>query len=125
MQFSYRYSVIMLETLSIQDKETAGEVAAVIRAALERNGIGLERLVLFGSRCAGTSRPDSDWDFLGVIDRKLSFNSRADLALEVKRSCAVAHVSVDLILVADSDFERRVMDTGTIVHYAVKDCISV
>ena len=63
-------------------------MAAIIKSTLERHDIGLVRLVLFGSRSSGTARPDSDWDFLAVVDRPME---------EMRRTLAPAQKAIPII----------------------------
>ncbi len=100
-------------------------MATIIKSTLERHDIGLVRLALFGSRSRGTARPDSDWDFLAVIDRPLNFHQKADIVLEVQRLLAEDLIAADLVLVHAVDLERRSKDPGTIVYYALKECTTV
>ena len=44
-------------------------VAAVKRRLVERLGDTLREVILFGSRSRGEAHPDSDYDFLVLVDR--------------------------------------------------------
>ena len=58
------------------DPQLARTITDILRAAVPR---GLQRILLFGSRAAGTARPDSDVDLL-VVESKV-----ADRLAEVAR----------------------------------------
>jgi uncharacterized protein len=40
---------------------------------LKKQGFNAVKIILFGSRARGDFVPDSDWDFLVVVDKDISF----------------------------------------------------
>ena len=70
----------------------------IIREELRRRGIGVERILLFGSRARGDYTEDSDWDLLVVIDRSLKFSEKWDLIDAIKIRLAKLGIPNDIIL---------------------------
>jgi uncharacterized protein len=61
------------QSMRDDSKESAGAIGAVADPILEsvrrlRNCLSAERIYLFGSRARGDAGPDSDFDFLVVVD---------------------------------------------------------
>lgn len=56
---------------------------ATITEEAGQTGFRVRRILLFGSRARGEARPDSDRDFLVVVDRESSFHEREELALRI------------------------------------------
>lgn len=59
-------------------KETVVEVCGEL-------GIGLEEVVLFGSRARGDFSEDSDWNILLVTGRELGWKERLRLSGEIRK----------------------------------------
>lgn len=55
----------------------------------------VERIILFGSRALGTSRPDSDWDFLIVMPSTLRPAKRG---IAIRRVARVQGVPMDFLV---------------------------
>ncbi|MBN1584160.1 MAG: nucleotidyltransferase domain-containing protein [Anaerolineae bacterium] len=82
-----------------------------------------EKVILFGSRAAGTARADSDVDLLVIMN---ATGSSVQRAIEVKRACRPRLVSMDVLVktpqeVADrleqgSFFLREVLERGRVLY---------
>ena len=70
------------ENLDLQSEELAQAFARRLR---ERLGDRIEQVILFGSRARGEAQPDSDFDFLVLVDRftKALEGQVRDLAYEM------------------------------------------
>ncbi|MBM4370994.1 MAG: nucleotidyltransferase domain-containing protein [Deltaproteobacteria bacterium] len=87
--------------------------AEVVRAA--RQTLEVRRILLFGSRAAGTAAADSDHDFLIVADSDLSPNDRIDL---VRSRLLHVREPLDIFVVTPEEFERLRSWTSTVIHEA-------
>jgi predicted nucleotidyltransferase len=94
------------------DDQTA--VLAMLTRQL-RERYAPERIVLFGSRARGDSRPDSDYDVLMVLG-----DPRHD-AIDVRRVVQEIHPQVEIFLSSSDAFERRRTDVGTLEYVAGQD----
>jgi predicted nucleotidyltransferase len=94
----------------------------VIREELEKQGLNAVKIILFGSRARGDFRPDSDWDFLVVIDKDISFSEKKSLTAQVKRKLEIPN---DVILKPLSSFQRDKDIVGNISFFAQREGIEL
>ena len=110
-------------SLTAANKES---VAQRLPAGLLRNiveHLNPRRIILFGSQARGTTRPDSDWDLLVVVDdntRPEQLNWR--VMGEVRRGISGA---VDLIPFRESTFRERVGIVGSLPWIAASEGLTV
>jgi len=64
----------------------------------------VSRIILFGSRCSGAIRADSDYDLAVVWDTPLDWLSRA---VEVQKRLRWLPASVDALVFTSDEFERE------------------
>ncbi len=97
----------------------------VIREELEKRGIKVLKIFLFGSRARGDERADSDWDFFVVIDKRLSFNEKWDIIDEIKIKLAKLKISNDIILKSEDEMMEGKDDVGRITYYVLKEGVEI
>jgi predicted nucleotidyltransferase len=94
----------------------------VIREELEKQGLNAVKIILFGSRARGDFRPDSDWDFLVVIDKDISFSEKKSLTAQVKRKLEIPN---DVILKPLSSFLEDKDIVGNFSFFAQREGIEL
>ena len=99
-------------------KETVVEVCREL-------GIGLEEVILFGSRARGDFRKDSDWDILIITERELEWRKRLRLSGEVRKRLAKRGMPVDVLIISREKLERLKNDPGYVYRYALSEGIRV
>lgn len=62
------------------------------------------RIILFGSRARGDSRPDSDYDLLVVLDE---LTHRREARIDIRRSFADLPVAADVLVATVAEVEGR------------------
>jgi len=82
------------------------QATQVIQNVLLRHNIGIEQILLFGSRARGEARPDSDWDFYVLLDCDLDFPQKRRLVTEIQRELARLRIPNDVILTSAERFQR-------------------
>ncbi len=102
-----------------------GIAVHIIKDKIERKGIKVLKIALFGSRVRGDYKEDSDWDFLVVIDKKLSFQEKWDIIDEIKIELARLKIPNDIFLRSEEEIMEAKDDVGTIVYYALKEGIEI
>lgn len=107
------------------DEKTRQTIVRTIRQALSQRGVGLSRLILFGSRARGEARPDSDWDILVVTDTPLSRKAISDFRLSIARTLAKQMIDIEPIVYDEQTLRQREGDVGEIVHYAMKEGVAI
>ncbi|MCX7789963.1 MAG: nucleotidyltransferase domain-containing protein [Chloroflexaceae bacterium] len=105
--------------------ELVRKADAIIREEAQRLGVGVRRIVLFGSRARGTARPDSDWDFLIIVDRVLERPLRLRLETNIGVRLVLERLPSDVLILAESQFEERKRDVGHIAYYINKEGITL
>ena len=93
----------------------------VIDRVLNRHGIRIEQIFLFGSRARGEARPDSDWDLYVLIDGDLSFPQRHQLITEIKRELARLGIPNDVILRSARQFHQTKEYPGHLAYDVARE----
>ena len=106
---------------SHEHPKTLQQIRRCIEEELKRAGLKVVSIYLFGSRARGQARPDSDWDFLVVVDRPLSGPERRRITGRVLVALALAGIPADVILLPQPRFLRYKDDVGHIAYYAVRE----
>lgn len=94
--------------------EQINDVAA--RAALAASGPA--KVMVFGSYARGDAAEDSDLDLL-VIEP--AFADKAQEYLRIRKAIGLLGIGVDLLLYAESEFERRSTVKGTLPYRAKRE----
>lgn len=68
----------------------------VITEEIEKEGLRVLNFFIFGSRARGDFKPDSDWDFLVVIDKEINRDTKWNIILKVKRKLQEFKISLAL-----------------------------
>ena len=76
------------------------------------------RVVLFGSRARGDTRPGSDLDFLVIEER---VDSKLSEMVRLRDALPPLGVPVDIVVVSRDEAERRGGRPGTVVNRALSE----
>ncbi|NJE10423.1 nucleotidyltransferase domain-containing protein [Thermococcus sp. MAR1] len=98
------------------------EIRETIAREVEKAGLALVEVILFGSRARGDFREDSDWDILVVIKEPLDRKKYRELWRGIYESL---DVPADILIVSEDEFERLKDMKGYIYYYATKEGIKV
>ena len=105
----------------MNDQDLKNFATRVIREEFAARGIAVKQMILFGSRARGNAKPDSDWDFLVVTGKQLSWTEKFDLWLKLARRLAMQAITADILIKFEPDFERDRYDVGKTTYYAAKE----
>jgi len=92
-----------------------------ILKTLNEMGVSVKRIVLFGSRARGDSKADSDWDFLIVLERKVSREEKSEIAHKIRRSLAEFYIPCDVIIRSEEEVEKRRETIGSVIKSAIDE----
>lgn len=95
----------------------------VIKEEFEKRGLRIDRMMLFGSRARGNFKEDSDWDFLVVVDKTLSFHEKWDIIDEIKKRLAKDFIPNDIIIKSLQEIEEEGEDVGKITYEILREGI--
>ena len=99
----------------------AQQAAQVIQSVLQRHQIGVEQILLFGSRARDEAHPASDWDFYVLVDRELAFPQKQRLLTEIQRELARLRIPSDVILTSAERFQRLKDVTGHLGYTVARE----
>jgi predicted nucleotidyltransferase len=88
-------------------------ISQVVQAA--QSVFKVKKILLFGSRVAGTNLPDSDYDFLIVADTLLSPGARIDA---IRKQLLHLTIPLDIIVVSPDEYNKLVTWSSSIVSEA-------
>lgn len=97
----------------------------IIRNEVEKAGYHIVRIVLFGSRAKKQEHPESDWDFLVIIDREIDRETKWDVILKIKRRLAKLKIPNDIIIESLSQVEEKKEDISSISYYALREGVTL
>ncbi len=86
----------------------------IIRSEIESRGLNISKIILFGSRARGDFRPDSDWDFIIILEEELEQKERRRITGEIYRKLAKLDDSCEIIIKSSSKFDKQKNITGTV-----------
>lgn len=95
----------------------------IIQEEIKRAGLNLRQLLLFGSRARGKARPDSDRDFLIVVDRLPERSLRLRLETRIGVRLVQERLPADVLILSESQFDECKNDVGHIAYYAARESI--
>ncbi len=93
----------------------------IIKDEIEKRGMNVLKIILFGSRAKGDAKEDSDWDFLVIVDKDLDRKEKWDIIIKIKRKLATLKIPNDIIINSIRDFEERKDNVGYITYYAIRE----
>ena len=103
--------------------EVSKKIKRIVYSVAGRLGVGIDKIVLFGSRARGDFREDSDWDILVVTREKLSKDMRRKLQITVYRELCDAGIYADVLVIDRDTLERLKDDVGYVYYYALREGI--
>jgi len=104
-------------------EEALLKAKTIIQEEIKRAGLNLRQLLLFGSRARGKARPDSDWDFLIVVDRLPERSLRLRLETRIGVRLVQERLPADVLILSESQFDECKNDVGHIAYYAARESI--
>lgn len=91
-------------------------IARMVRRVVRRHSP--EKVILFGSHATGNTGPDSDVDFLIVMNCR---GTREDAELELRKTMRDFHIPKDVIVTTPEEFAWRKKVAGTIERPAARE----
>lgn len=97
----------------------------IITEEIEKAGFHVIKIMLFGSRAKGNYTEESDWDFLVILNRDITFRELKKLTGRIQLKLAELNLPNDLILRGINQFENSKKIVGNISYYAEKEGIVI
>jgi predicted nucleotidyltransferase len=103
-------------------KKILTRIKEIIVAEVERAGLKVVSILLFGSRARGEAHSGSDWDFYIIVDRDLGFRNRSSIASRIRwRLASELGIDGDIFIQSESNVNKRMNDTGYLTYYVLKE----
>ena len=96
----------------------------IITEEVEKAGYNVVNIILFGSRARGDYKEYSDYDFLIVINKDVTYNERLNLIWHIRRRLA-NHIASDIIIKSNQKLSKEKDDKGLISYYALKEGVAL
>lgn len=93
----------------------------IIIKELEKAGLRPIKILLFGSRIREDFNEDSDWDFLVIVDKEMSFPEKKKIISEISLQLIDSGIPNDLILKDRTKFEMDKEIVGSISFFANRE----
>ncbi len=97
----------------------------IIIEEIEKAGFNVIKIMLFGSRTKGNYTRESDWDFLVILNRDITFSELKKLTGRIQLRLAELNLPNDLILRGINQFNNSKNVVGNISYYADKEGIVI
>ncbi|PKP58799.1 MAG: nucleotidyltransferase domain-containing protein [Candidatus Altiarchaeales archaeon HGW-Altiarchaeales-1] len=97
----------------------------IITCEIEKWGLNMEKIYLFGSRARGDFGGDSDWDFYIILREDMNFAKKRKIITQIKRKLIEAKIPNDILLQSKSVVENRIKDVGYLIYYVIKEGVEI
>ena len=87
--------------------------------------VGVNRIILFGSRARGDWKRGSDWDLLIVVDKELTRSEKMELSHLIRKELAEEYIACDVIIKSEKEIEYYKDFFGTVTYEALKEGIEI
>lgn len=99
------------------------EIKEIIQKEVEKAGLKVEKIILFGSRARGDFKEDSDWDIMVTLDSEFTREKRRHLLGEIYKRLAKFENSYEIVLKKKAEFERMKEVIGSLSYDTNKEGI--
>jgi len=108
-----------------KNEKSLEEIKAEIIKSLERRGISVKKIILFGSRARGDSSSSSDYDFLIITERTFSIEEKREIVAGIKEVLVNLYIPSDIIIKSEEEVEYFKDKIGSVVRQALKEGIAL
>ena len=109
----------------LQNKEPLKEIKKIILEIASKYGIKIDKIILFGSRARGDYKPNSDWDIIIVIQKRIDKKLEEEFWLKVNRSLVKINIIPEVLIVEKDKFNSLSKEKGYVFYYAKKEGVII
>ena len=115
-----------MEESSYEKEETLMRIKEVISEVAEKQGLEIDKIILFGSRARGDYKKESDWDILVIIKNSLNRKDYISFYSACIRNLFNSGIKkIDLTIIEKNIFEERKHIINTIASEAAIEGIAL
>lgn len=97
-------------------------ILKVIKEEIEKNGLKVLKIILFGSRAKGEAKEDSDWDFFIVINEEIDFKMKKEILSSIyKKLVEELNDDFEIVITSLRKFNEAKNVVGTLSYEVEKD----
>lgn len=97
-------------------------ILKVIKEEIEKNGLKVLKIILFGSRAKGEAKEDSDWDFFIVINQEIDFKMKKEILSSIyKKLIEELNCDFEIVITSLRKFNEAKNVAGTLSYEVEKD----
>lgn len=97
-------------------------ILKVIKEEIEKNGLKVLKVILFGSRAKGEAKEDSDWDFFIVINEEIDFKTKKEIISSIyKKLVEELNDDFEIVITSLRKFNEAKNVVGTLSYEVEKD----
>lgn len=82
-------------------------------------------ILLFGSRARNDYTPDSDYDFLIIIQQELSIRQKREYKAKIRKILASHKIPADVLIQSNKEIQIKKNITGHIVKQALLEGVEI
>ncbi len=112
-----------MKTLDLQKIRTI--VRRIIHEEVERDGLRVRKIFLFGSRVHGNADEKSDWDFYILVTPTVSARKRWDIADRICERLAEVGIWADVFVQNEAIMFERQNDPGYLTYYVLREGVEL
>jgi len=101
--------------------EKLNKIKEIILDECKKEGVCVEKIILFGSRARGDNREGSDFDIMVILKDEIDFKLKRLLITKIKRILAFERIPNDIIFYSSNYFCETKMDRGSLSYYVNKE----
>ena len=114
-----------MKVSSINNDEAIRRIKEVVRDVFDEVGIGVERIILFGSRARGDYDEGSDFDFLVVVNRDITRDEKMRLTHLINMGLARYYIPCDVLIKSRREVEDYRDFFGTATYEALREGVEI
>lgn len=99
------------------------KIKEIIQKEVEKVGLKLEKIILFGSRARSDYREDSDWDIMVIIEGEFTREKGKYLLGEIYKQLAKFEESYEIVIKKKTEFEGMKKVIGSLSYEANREGI--
>ncbi len=97
----------------------------IIQEEVERAGLRVARIFLFGSRVRGNADQRSDWDFYVVVRPAAPARQRWDIADRISERLAEVGIWADVFVQNEEAVRKRKNNPGYLTFYVLREGVEL